>query len=203
MRPTRDAAALRAALLRERQLQRVQRVRRAAHGQAAGLRHRRRHARAGTTRRRSTRSIRTVRPVRRPRSPSTIRTSRIARCAARRCCAGSTGPARRCSSSGRSSASGSDSFGDFDFRRDARRAARRPAGQRVPGQGDVLVGTVIAARGPRLAGRALLFGSGARADLARRSTTKWSRVGRERSDPRTRRAQTAEQRSCDATSRTG
>ena len=33
---------------------------------------------------------------------------------------------------------GSDAYGDFDFRRDTRVALRRSAGQRLPGQGDVL-----------------------------------------------------------------
>ena len=139
--PDRDAAALRAALLRQRRLQLVQRVRRAA----------RRRSSSSTARDIGTitrdaddgqlhASTPTARPARRRRSPSATRTSPTARCAARPCCAGSTGPARRCSSSGRSSAPASDAFGDFDFRRDYAVAVRRSAGQRVPGQGDVLAG---------------------------------------------------------------
>ena len=100
----RDAAALRAAVLRQRRLQRLQRVR-SRRGRTYSVEY---GKDVGTIARddgdvESTSSIRTAR-VRRQRSPSTTRTSRAARCAARRCCGGSIGPAPRCSSSGRSSA---------------------------------------------------------------------------------------------------
>ena len=57
-------------------------------------------------------------PGRRRRSPSRIGISTDARCVATRCCGGSIGLARRCSSCGSRAGSGSIGTGEFDLGRD-------------------------------------------------------------------------------------